>query len=530
MKNLMLLDCTLRDGGYVNDWAFGNRVISSIIDKLENADIDIIECGFLTEKTIDENYSLYSDLETIEKLLKNKKYNAMLVGMIAIGEKEIDPNKLPDCNGKSIQGIRLTFHQHEIEKAFDWAKIIIKKGYKVFIQPVGTATYSDLEILQLVNKVNELKPFALYIVDTLGSMYKNELLHTFYLLDKNLNSSINIGFHAHNNLQLAFSNAQELTRIQTKRDIIIDASVFGMGRAAGNLPTELIAEYINKNIKEKYDVTSILDIYDEYISIIQKKYDWGYKIPYHIAASNICHPNYASFLMNKQTLTINDIEKIIKLIPEENKGIFSKNIINDLYINYQNRKIDDKNVVEKLIRKLEGKNVLILAPGKTLVSEKEKIRLYIKEQKPYIISVNFIDESYPIDLCFASNNKRIDKISKKIVSCPEVKVLFTSNIKNCKIKNVEFVNYDSYINDDEIVFDNSGLMLLKLLTLCHMQTVTLAGFDGFQTRYDENYFSKDLTFEINEDGLSEKQKHMRNVILELKKKIEIRFLTKSIYQ
>ena len=284
----------------------------------------------------------------------------MIVAMIAIGEKEIHPDKLPECNGKSITGIRLTFHNHEIDKAINWARIIKDKGYKIFMQPVGTISYTDLELLQLVERMNELTPYAFYIVDTLGSMTKNELLHFFYNIDANLNSNIRIGFHAHNNLQLAFSNAQELSRVQTQREVILDASIYGMGRAAGNLPTELITQYINKNIETRYDVMTILDIYDEYISLIRKEYEWGYNVPYHIAASHKCHPNYASYLMNKQTLTMKDIEKIILSIPKERGVLFDKKLIEELYLQYQNRSIDDHKAILDIKKMVQNRNILIL--------------------------------------------------------------------------------------------------------------------------------------------------------------------------
>ena len=147
-------------------------------------------------------------------------------------------------------------------------------------------------------------------------MYRNEVSHRFYLIDENMDPQIHLGFHGHNNMQLAFSNAQVLGKIQTKRTLILDSSVYGMGRGAGNLPTELITQYINKNIASRYDVTMVMDIYDEYIAAIRKKYEWGYTMPYHIAANNVCHPNYAAYLINKQTLTMKDIEKIIQSIPD----------------------------------------------------------------------------------------------------------------------------------------------------------------------------------------------------------------------
>lgn len=527
--NVKILDCTLRDGGYINQWKFGKRTIKSIIQKLDRAKIDIIECGFLTEKPQTEDYTLFKEVEKIKKLVPTHGKNSMYVGMIAIGEKEINPTKLSDYNGSSIDGIRLTFHQHEIEKAVEWATIIKEKGYKVFMQPVGSTTYSDLALLQLVEKMNELNPYAFYIVDTLGSMYRNELFHIFYLIDKNLNENIHVGFHAHNNLQLAFSNAQELSRIHTKRRLILDASVYGMGRGAGNLPTELIAEYINKNVEAKYDVMMILDIYDEHISIIRNEYTWGYEVAYHIAGHNICHPNYASYLINKQTLTMKDIEKIMISIPKEERAIFNKKLIEQLYIGYQDRKIDDAKAVKFIRKQLSERDILILAPGKTLASEKQKIVDYIEKHRAYVISVNFVDSTYPINACFVSNHKRIDSIEDSLKETVNVQVIATSNVQ-VQTEKVVYVDYYSYINQDDMVSDNVGLMLLKLLKECQINKVTLAGFDGFKTRYNENYYDENLILKVNERELEEKQRRIKNQLFELGRSIKLEFLTPSVYE
>lgn len=345
--NIQILDCTLRDGGYVNNWKFGRAVISSILSKLKTAGIDIIECGFLTGMVRDKETSLFNEVSEIGQLLPKEKGKAMYVAMIAMGEQELQPSMLSPFDKSSIDGIRLTFHKEEIKKAILWAQEIMSKGYQVFMQPVGTVFYSDLELLHLVEKINQLKPYAFYIVDTLGSMYRNEVSHKFYLIDENMDPLIHLGFHPHNNLQLAFSNAQILGKIQTKRELILDSSVYGMGRGAGNLPTELITQYINRNIEVRYDVTEIMDIYDEYIAPIEKKHQWGYAVPYHIAASHVCHPNYASYLLDKQTLTMKEIEEIIREIPKRSKMLYDEELIRQLYQNYQSRKIDDREAIKK---------------------------------------------------------------------------------------------------------------------------------------------------------------------------------------
>ena len=242
MGEIRLLDCTLRDGGYINDWKFGKETISGILDRLALAEIDLIECGFITEKTVNENYSLFADADVINGYVKQPSAKSMYVAMIAIGEKEINPELICDAADTIIDGIRITFHPDEIKKAFEWANILKKKGYNVFIQPVGSANYDDELILDIIKKVNQLKPFAFYIVDTLGAMSENDMMHMLHIIDRNLDENVKLGYHSHNNLQLAFANAQRMMEFGTNRDVIIDCSVYGMGRGAGNLCTELMVD------------------------------------------------------------------------------------------------------------------------------------------------------------------------------------------------------------------------------------------------------------------------------------------------
>ena len=518
-----ILDCTLRDGGYINDWRFGKKTIISILDRLERANIDIIECGFLTRMVKDEACSLFNDIAQIEAVLPKKERTAMYVAMIAIGEKELHPSELSPYDGKSIEGIRLTFHKEEIDQAIQWADIIMEKGYKVFMQPVGTGFYSDIELLQLVEKMNALQPYAFYIVDTLGSMYRNEVSHRFYLIDGNMRPEIRLGFHGHNNLQLAFSNAQILGKIQTKRTLILDSSVNGMGRGAGNLPTELI----NQNIESRYDVTMVMDIYDEFISSIRKEFEWGYSVPYHIAASNVCHPNYAAYLINKQTLTMKDIEKIIQSIPGEYKILYDQKLIEQLYAKYQSNKIDDSAAIREIIKWIRGKKILLLAPGKSLASDYDSIMQFIDVEEPFVISTNFVDARYRMNACFVSNHKRMDIIEQEIRYIGGIRTILTSNISGGD--DCVYVDYARYTNQDAMISDNAGLMLLNVLRRCGVQKVYLAGFDGFYS-HNGNYYTEELSLQVNEAEVYEKQSRIRRQLKELSQDIELCFLTPSVYE
>jgi 4-hydroxy 2-oxovalerate aldolase len=528
VNNIRLLDCTLRDGGYINDWNFGARTIKKVIEKLSQSNLDIIECGFLRDQEYDSNFSVFNDIEKIKEFIYPKNDNIIYVGMIDYPYIPID--KVKECDKTSIDGIRLTFHENEIDEAISYGKCLMEKGYKVFIQPVGTTSYSDRKLLELIQMVNKLKPFAFYLVDTLGTMYKNDLLRMYHLIDHNLDDSISIGFHSHNNLQLSFSNAQELIALHTKRNIIIDSSVFGMGRGAGNLCTELITQYINENIEEKYNVVPLLEIIDEHLGKFSSNSSWGYSVPYYIAAVNNCHPNYASYLINKQTISIKSIHTILKKIPMKRRDIYDQNLIEDLYINFQVHLVDDSDSLEVMRDIIGTKKVLIIAPGKSIESQKDKIYAFIKDYDPFIISVNFIPDDFDINSVFISNLKRFDSLSDVIANESNGTLLITtSNIITAKDYSTFVVNYSDLLIDNSMIADNSGLMLINLLNRISIERVFLAGFDGFSLDKSTNYYSTEMIFNAETDQLVKKNKVIRRWLSIIDKRMKVHFVTDTIY-
>lgn len=216
--------------------------------------------------------------------------------------------------------------------------------------------------------VNEIKPYAFYIVDTLGVMYRNDMRKFFYLIDNNLSNDICIGYHSHNNLQMAFANAQEMTRLSNGRTIILDSSCYGMGRGVGNLATELIADYINTNIEQKYSLVPILNIVDKYLMPIYAEQRWGYDLPYFLSAAVKCHPNYASYLMKKETLSVEKIEKLLALIPIADRSEYNAKLIEKLYLELQEFDVDDGTAYSKLEEIVSNKEVLILGPGASIIN------------------------------------------------------------------------------------------------------------------------------------------------------------------
>ncbi len=529
MNNVKLLDCTLRDGGFVSNWVFGHDTIINIFELLYNSNLDIIEVGYLYDKCEkDYNKARFPNTkalnETFEKVtVDNGK--SMVVAMIDFGDCAI--NNICDCKDSFIDGIRVTFKKKNIDEAIEFCKLIKGKGYDVFAQPVSITTYSDREMIDLIEKINLLNPYAMSIVDTYGLMHKNDLIRYFYLMDNNLNKDVSVGYHSHNNFQLGYANAIELLEVQTYRNIILDTSCYGIGKSAGNTCTELMAMYLNENYEKKYDIGQILEIIDIDIMKIYNRNSWGYKIDYFISASNKCHPKYVEFLKNKNMLSIKSINEILCMIDDDKRLFFSPEHIEELYLKYQNNIIDDSKSYEYLKKKLINKNILILGPGKTLLSQKDKIQEYIERSNPLVISVNCIPNIYKLDYVFVSNSKRYYQLSNKISNNNEFEVITTSNISDSN-NNIK-LNYYSLIPGDKI-HDNSMCMLINIMINIGIKEINLAGFDGFTLSSTKNYYDNFLEFDGHDlNDKVDKNKYIKDKISEFRKKININFITNSIY-
>lgn len=196
MNNIEILDCTLRDGGFINDWDFGHYAIYNIVNRLIESNINFLEVGFLhNDRNFDINRTITKHTEDFNKIIKIKNKKIMILAMIILGEADID--NVGDKEDTIIDGIRIVFKKKDIDKALDLAKKVKYKGYEIFLQPASVTDYTNEDMLILAKKVTEINPYAVYIVDTYGLMHKKQVLNYFNILDKTLPKNIKIGFHYH---------------------------------------------------------------------------------------------------------------------------------------------------------------------------------------------------------------------------------------------------------------------------------------------------------------------------------------------
>lgn len=532
MKNVELLDCTLRDGGRIIDCAFSDYQITDLIKKLSDAKVNYIEIGFLRDparKKYEGKGTFFNTVKEIEPFLRQKNGNTQYVAFVDYGMFDFDT--LDPCDGKSIDGIRVGFTKKNFKEQWEDVKrcfaIVKEKGYKLFIQGVNSLAYSEKELKTVLNAVNKIQPVSFGVVDTYGAMFLKDIDHIFALVNDTLLPSIKIDLHTHNNRQMAFALAQEAIRISGDRRVIIDATLEGMGKCAGNLNLELIVDYLIQEKHYDFDFDGILDLIDEFTFSFKKTHSWGYSIPAFMGGIYKSHPNNIIYLTEKFRLGNRDIKNILSMIDEETRHTYNYDNIEKKYIEYNSMCVDDGATLEVLRRRLKGQTVLVLAPGSSLNKYKGEIDRFIQTEKPHIISVNFLSD-YPNALSFFANKKRFDVISTSTPS----NVIAVSNVKPSKGE-ME-ISYDRLIDRRYRMFDNSTLMLLNLLKIVGVGKIVLAGFDGYSKRVKNNYFDNTLYNERHESEYKEINEEvgcrLKDYIATVGDHCQVSFLTPSIYQ
>ncbi len=337
MKRVSLLDCTLRDGGWMNDFEFGKEGIVELQDCLDCAGIEYIEVGYLDEaKGSTEGRSMYSSFDA---LIKNDKRNqAVYLLMVDYGKYPLE--QVPYCESVNIDGIRVCFHKKDAKEAVSYGKALSEKGYRIWMQPMVCHRYTEEEFVWLLEMIQKDIPKVegVYIVDSFGSMKPEDIEEKIALADSVLDPQISIGLHSHNSMNLAFENAKTFLEMELNRDIMIDGTLYGMGKGAGNLLTEEIARYLNQTMGKTYDVSYLKKAVSTYIMPFRREQRWGYCKEYYLSAKYQVTPSYAKAFLQEYKKNIEEVEELIKQIPDDKKDSFDREVAKKLVKSYEDGK------------------------------------------------------------------------------------------------------------------------------------------------------------------------------------------------
>lgn len=513
----LLLDCTLRDGAYIVDSVFGDSVIRGIIHQLEKAGAEIIECGWLKDKPHQPESSFYHVPADLEQYIPAKRKNVIYTVMIDWDRYNVDA--LPPCDGKSVDAIRVVFPHGKHKEGVEIGQQIADKGYQVFFQAANTMAYRDDDLLELALTVNDSPAVSLSIVDTFGAMYEEDLERVATTLHRHLRPEIALGFHSHNNQQLSFALSQHFVRMfhGIKRQTIVDASLCGMGRGAGNTTTELMVSYLNRKCGGHYDMDAVMDAIDFYMGYFQERYSWGYSTPYFISGLYCCHVNNIAYLLNNHRVNAKDMRLIIESLEPMDRKKYDYDLLEEKYLSIVNRQVDDSAAADTLRAALKGREVLLIAPGKSVITERERIGHYIRENNPVVIGVNALVSDYDYDYVFFVNNARYQYAKNSARARFEATWrIVLSNVKTEPEERELVIAFDHAAKRGWEHYDNAVICCLRMLDWLGIPAVTVAGFDGFKHIYNESYADPTLPTLKTDGRWDELNDEIRDMFREFK--------------
>ncbi len=329
MERIRILDGTLRDGGYINNWEFGRKNISFIVRQLERTNTEIIELGFMRDEKYDPDRTVFSCMEDVCGLIQKKKNGVQYAVFIEMANY-YPIEKLPKKEDTGVDIIRYGFWGRKLDEAYEYAKQVTNLGYDLFIQPTRAEQYTPEMFRDMVRRFAGLSPKAIYIVDTFGLLTKDDVEMYARIANNNMPREVALGYHAHNNMQQAFSNAVHLAEMEIDRPLMIDCSIFGIGRGAGNLCTEIWMRYLNEKRADLfYDVFPCYQVFDSCLKEIYKKTPWGYSMAYLLTAAYGCNPNYAKYFLD-HNFPVAKMDALLRGLSEKERYIFSENVVKSM--------------------------------------------------------------------------------------------------------------------------------------------------------------------------------------------------------
>ncbi len=293
---IKVLDCTIRDGGLMNNHQFSNELVRKVYQAANDAGVDYIELGYKADESQFSRSEFgpmkFCSEKDIEAVVDGIDKKVKISVMADIGR--FDPATIIPCGESNVDMIRVASYVKDIDKAIDLVNKLSAKGYETTINIMAVSHTRERELDEALEQVEkESAANVIYLVDSFGALYSEQIAHLAKKY-REMMPSKELGIHAHNNQQLAFANTIEAIISHIN---FLDGTVYGIGRAAGNCPLELLLGFL-KN--PKYDIRPVLNIIGTEFLKIREEIEWGYVIPYMITGSLDVHPRAGMALMKTE--------------------------------------------------------------------------------------------------------------------------------------------------------------------------------------------------------------------------------------
>ena len=490
---MILLDCTLRDGGYYNNWDFEPSLIQDYLDAMESLKIDFVEIGFRSLKNESFNggvaYSSDSFLNNFD--IPNGLIDK--IGVMVNGSEIVNSKTQIAClqkmfnpkNKSPVSLVRIACHIHEFNDCLPAAKWLKKQGYLVGFNLMQVADRSLKEITKLAKTANGYPIDVLYFADSMGSLELNQLKNIVRAFQKGWNGEL--GIHTHDNIGQALNNSLQAVKSGVTW---VDSTITGMGRGPGNAQTEYIILALAHSRKNQGNYIKLLELIRKYFKPMQNNYGWGINPFYYLSGQYGIHPSYIQEMLQNKSYNEEDILAVIDYLKINGGKKFSLNTLESAN-NFYSNKPQGKWKPQTL---LKDKVVLILGKGPGVKKYKSEIENFIEKTNPFVIALNTQTDikQNMINVNIACHPVRLLAECKDHIKLSQPLITpFSMLPKTVKkdLKNKKILDFGIKISNKGFKFNQNHCELpcsevfaysLAVSNSGKANQILLAGFDGFQ--------------------------------------------------
>jgi len=488
---MKLLDCTLRDGGYYNNWDFPEWLINDYLKAMAEAKVDIVElglrslnnqgfkgaCAYTTDDFI-------SSLHLPSSLEIGVMVNASeLLGDLSL-EKTLQKLFPNSAANSPVKLVRIASHVHEFAAALPAVNWLKQQGYKVGFNLMQIADRSEEEVKELAELASGYSLDALYFADSMGSMTPNQTAEIISWLRTGWQGAL--GIHTHDNLGLALSNT---LRAQKEGVTWLDATVTGMGRGPGNARTEELVIEIAELRNQTVNLIPLMQLLEDYFKPMQHKYGWGTNPYYYLAGKYGIHPSYIQQMQGDARFSPEDILAVINHLRRAGGKNFNHETLNNARHFYHGEVKGSWNPQPIF----NDKNVLILGTGPGVAEHRTAIESYIRKHHPLVLALNAQTTiaAELINYRIACHPVRLLADCEALVNLPQPLItpysMLPTNVQEA-LEKKEILDFGLKVQSNTFKFAETHCTAPSSLVMAYAfavatsgkaNTIYLAGFDGY---------------------------------------------------
>lgn len=492
MKNIVFLDCTLRDGGYYNAWDFSEELINQYLEAMAAINVDVVELGLRSLQNIGfKGACAYCTDDFIQSLAipKNLKVGVMINASELVGEapaievlQKLFPNKAEDS---PVTLVRIASHVHELAKALPAVNWLKEQGYQVGFNLMQIAECTEQEIKSLAKQATNYPLDALYFADSMGSMRPEKIATVVRWLRSKWSGAL--GIHTHDNLGLALSNT--LSAI-SESVTWVDSTVTGMGRGPGNALTEELAIEVAELRNQQINMIPLMILIRQHFKPMQQQYGWGTNPYYYLAGKYGIHPTYIQQMLSDSRYSEEDVLAVIEHLRLEGGKKFSFSTLDAARHFYRGTPQGTWSPSGLF----SGKDVLLLGTGPGVANHRAAIERYIRQTKPLVLALNTQSAiaAELIDLRVACHPVRLLADCEAHTQLPQPLItpysMLPKDVQQA-LMGKEILDFGLNVQSDTFEFADKHCTTPNLLVMAYAFAVSasggatrilLAGFDGYE--------------------------------------------------